>query len=408
MRYAEASDPLQGVHAANRNEIYRELRERMPVYRSTVHSAWVLTRYADVSHVLKHPDALALEVMPYLERLCRRGNLELPSLLGFYASLSLLTRPPRHDTLRRVLAQALAGIARLNLPELLGQRADRLLDAGERAGEIDLAEGFGRALALFVIGTFLGIPEPDLPRLSMLASEFMAVFERIVPSVRVMSALDRCACELTAYFLPLLSARRHSPRDDGLSMIARLAQEQLGVPDEELAQNCLFFFIAAEETTSAAISTAALTLLQRPALRARLRADPTLQKSAVSEFLRLASPIQYVARQLRVDIEVAGQVIRAGEPVMLMLGAANRDPTVFPDPDEPVLERSGPRSLVFAAGPYSCVGAQLATLEVEIAVRKLVERSSLELAASVPAWSDRMNIAPLVRLPACFTREGVA
>ncbi len=403
MKPAAVGDPLQGLRATNRDGIYRQLREQMPVYRSTVHSAWVVTRYVDVSGVLKHPDALALEVMPYLQELCKRGGLRLPSLLGFYASLSLLTRPPRHDVLRRVLAQALGGIWRMNLPQLLAQRADHLLDAGQLEGRIDLAEGFGRALALFVIGTFLGIPEEDLPMLSSLAADFMAVFERIVPSVRVMSELDRCAGELTGYFAPLLSARRRSPREDGLSMIVRLADQHFGPSDEELAQNCLFFFIAAEETTSAAISSAALILLERPALRARLSTDASLHKGAVLEFLRLASPIQYVARQLRVDIELGGQVIRAGEPIMLMLGAANRDPAVFADPDEPVIERSGPRSLAFAVGPYSCVGAQLATLEVEVAVQKLLERPNLHLSAAAPVWSDRMNIAPLLQLQASFT-----
>jgi cytochrome P450 len=400
-----ADDPLLRLDATNRNGIYRELRERIPVYRSVVHSAWVLTRYADVNTILRHPDALALEVMPYLQALVRRGGLELPSLLGFYASLSLLTRPPRHDALRRVLAQALAGISRLNLPELLGRRADQLLDAGQHSGSMDLADGFGRALALFVIGTFLGVPEEDLPMLSSLASEFMVVFERIVPSVRVMTQLDRCAGALTHYFAPLLVARRKNPRDDGLSMIVRLADEQFGPSDQELVQNCLFFFIAAEETTSAAISAAAMMLLERPTLRARLSGDPALQKAAALEFLRLASPIQYVARQLREDIEIAGEVIHAGEPVMLMLGAANRDPTVFPDPDEPVLDRSGPRPLMFATGPYSCVGAQLATLEVEIAMRKLLERPHLRLSSTAPVWSNRMNIAPLLRLQACFSGE---
>jgi cytochrome P450 len=146
-----------------------------------------------------------------------------------------------------------------------------------------------------------------------------------------------------------------------------------------------------------------LILLQRPDLRARLSRDPSLHKGAAVEFLRLASPIQYVARQLRADIEIEGQLIRAGEPVMLMLGAANRDPAAFPDPDEPVLGRSGERPLTFAAGPYTCVGAQLATLEVEIAVRKLLDRPNLVLSSTAPVWSDRMNIAPLLRLEACFT-----
>jgi cytochrome P450 len=403
MNTTTSDDPLSGIHAQNRDAIYRKLREEKPVYWSTVHAGWVLTRYDDVQWVLKHPDAMALEVMPFLEKLSRRGGLDLPNLLAFCAALSLLTRPPRHEAVRKMLGQALGGIARLDLPGLVSRRAEALLDDGHRRGSIDLAEGYGRALALFVIGTFLGIPDDDLMTLSALAREFMAVFERTVPSVRTMQKLDRCAAALTGYFLPLLAARRRNPGADGLSSIVRFADEQFPRADEELAQNCLFFFIAAEETTSAAIATGAWVLLQRPGWRAHLAADPSRHKDAALELLRLASPIQFVARQLGADVELAGQKIRAGEPLMLMLGAANRDPEAFPDPDEPVLDRQGPKPLVFAAGPYSCVGAQLAALEVEIAMRALLNRPALQLSSNVPIWSDRMNIAPLLRLEAQFT-----
>jgi cytochrome P450 len=395
------NDPLRGLNATNRDAIYKDLRERMPVYRSSVHAGWVLTRYADVIRILKHPDALALEVMPVLKELCRRGRLELPSLVSFCASLSLLTRPPRHEVIRRALGYALGGIRHMNLPELLNRRADQLLDAGQRSGSIDLAGGFGRALALFAFGTFFGIPEEDLPELGALARDFMAVFERTMPSVQMLIKLDQCAATLTGYFVPLLAARRKNPGTDGLSLLVRFADED-GPNDAELAQNCLFFS-GAGETTAAGISTAVLQLLQRPALCAQLRSDPSKLAVAALEMLRLASPIQYVARQLRVDVEIEGQVIRAGEPVFLMLGAANRDPAVFPNPDEPLLDRSGPKPVMFAAGPYTCVGAQLATLEVEIAMGKLLERPGLRLAPTAPVWSQRMNIAPLQRLEACFT-----
>jgi cytochrome P450 len=395
-------DPLVGLNPTNRDRIYQELREHQPVYRSSLHAAWVLTRYADVNHVLRHPEACALEVLPALEALARRASLQIPHLLEFCASLSLLTRPPRHEAVRRVLAQALGGIRRLNLAELLNARAEKILADAERCGAIDLAEEYGRALALYVIGTFLGLPESDLPRLRVLARDFMAVFERTVPSVRGVVELDRCAGDLTHYFEPLLLERRRNPGTDGLSLILALAAEQFAPSDRELAQNCLFFFIAAEETTTAAISSGALVLLQRPALRAQLAADPSQVPLAVQELLRLSSPIQYVARQLRVDLEVEDQVIPAGEPIMLMLGSANRDPAAFPDPDEPVLARQGPKALVFAAGPYTCVGAQLATFEVEVAVRRLLARPRLQLAPSPPVWSQRMNVAPLEHLEARF------
>jgi len=105
---------------------------------------------------------------------------------------------------------------------------------------------------------------------------------------------------------------------------------------------------------------------------------------------------------LRVDIEVAGQPVRAGEAILLMLGSANRDPAAFPNPDEPELDRFGTESLVFAPGPYRCIGAQLATYEVEVAVRKLLERLRIQLASDQPVWTELMNIAPLKRLPAHF------
>jgi cytochrome P450 len=397
-----AHDPLRELGPANRERIYAELREQMPVYWSSVHAAWILTRYADVSAILRHPDALALDVMPFLQSLCRRGNLDLSNLFRFCSSLSLLTRPPRHDAFRRLLAQSLSGIRRLNLPDLLEQRADLLLACGERDGAIDLAGGYGRALALFVIGSFLGVPEDDLPALSGMAVDLMAVFERILASVSTLNRLDKSAAALMDYFERLIESRRQEPADDGTSLLVRLADEQLGCSDEELAGCCTFFFIAAEETTATAISGAALTLLQRPAWRAHLAGDPARIPQAVRELLRLVSPVQYVARQLRVEIQIADQLISAGDTILLMLGSANRDPAAFPNPDEPDLDRSGPESLVFAPGPYRCIGAQLATFEVEVAVRKLLERPRIQLSPYPPTWSERMNIAPLKRLPAYF------
>ncbi|GAC1305151.1 MAG: biotin biosynthesis cytochrome P450 [Steroidobacteraceae bacterium] len=400
---AAIDDPLADLNAANRYVIYQELRERMPVYWSTVHSSWVITRYGDVSGILRHPESLALEVMPFLRELSRRGDLDLSHLMRFCGSLSLLTRPPRHDAVRGALAQALGGVRRLNLHEMLDERADRLLDEGERLGSIDLAENYGRALSLFAIATFLGIPEEDLPRLTEPASVFVTLFEYTPPSVRTLTQLDRCAAELSAYFTTLLATRRQSPGTDGLSLLLRSADERFGPDDAEFAENCSFLFSEAMEATATAISSAALMLMQRPAARAQLYATPSLLPAAVQEMLRLASPIQFVGRQMRSDVEIAGQRIPAGAPVLLMLGAANRDSAAFPDPDTPMFDRAGPKPLTFALGPYTCAGAQLASLEIEIALRKLLDRPRLQLAPSPPVWSSRRNIAPLQQLPACFT-----
>ncbi|HUD65072.1 MAG TPA: cytochrome P450 [Candidatus Sulfotelmatobacter sp.] len=395
-------DPLSELGPASRGRIYAELRERMPVYKSSVLAAWVLTRYADVSTILRHPDALAFELASFLRALSQRGNLDLTSLIEFCSSISLLTRPPRHEPVRRMLTQALGRIWRMNLPERLELHADQLLASGERQGVIDLAAGYGCPLALFVIGTFFGVPEDDLRELGALARDLITVFERVVPSVSTVIKLDKAAAALIEYFVRLIASRRQNSGDDGTSLIVRLADEYLGCSDQELAGYCTFFFVAAEETTASAISGAALILLQRQSLRARLSHDPSQLPNAVGEMLRLLTPVQWVARQLRIDVSLEGQLIRAGEPIVLMLGAANRDPAAFSNPDEPVLDRNGPESLVFAAGPYRCIGAQLATFEVELAIRKLLEKPHIRLSSDSPVWTDRRNIAPLLQLQACF------
>jgi cytochrome P450 len=397
-------DPVRELAPANRQRIYAKLREEMPIYRSPVQAAWIVTRYSDVCTILRHPDALALDVMPFLKSLSRRGNLDLSSLLAFCSSLSLLTRPPHHESLRRVLAQAMGGIRRLNLSDLLERRADLLLDTGEQNGSIDLAADYGRALPLFVISSFLGVPEDDIPKLGELAYDLIAVFEGSLPSVSTLTKLNYSASVLMDYFKCLITSRRKARGDDGTSLLVELADKQLGCTDAELAGYCTFFFIAAEETTAAGISGACHILMQHPRLRAQLSEDPSLIPQAVRELLRLVSPVQYVFRQMRVEIQVAGQLIRAGEATMLVLGAANRDPAVFSNPDEPELERSGPEALMFAPGPYHCIGAQLATFEVEIALRKLLERPRLQLSSRLPVWAERKNISPFRHLEAHFER----
>jgi pimeloyl-[acyl-carrier protein] synthase len=187
--------------------------------------------------------------------------------------------------------------------------------------------------------------------------------------------------------------------------LIRLADEALGCSDRELAGHCAFFFIAASESTAAAIAASVHEVLRRPALRAELAARPQSLPAMTRELVRLASPIQYVVRQMTSDIEVGGQQIAAGEPIFLMLGAANRDPAAFPHPDEPdpALERARP--VDFAAGPYRCVGSALALLEVETAIRTLLRYPRLTLTDEAPVWAGRLNIDPLQRLAATISQE---
>jgi cytochrome P450 len=407
MMQAREPDPLDALTPENRYGIYAALRANRPVHWSACHVGWVLTRYADVAMILRHQNALALDVLSGMQQLHARGGPALPSLVEFCASLSLLTRPPRHAAIRRLLSAAMGGLRDLDLPAMLERKAGDLLDRAASDGGINLADGYARELALFVIGAFLGIEPDDLCRLGGQARDFMVVFERSLPSLRVLRQLDQTAHAMMSYFTDLITRRRRTPGQDGLSLMVKLAAEETAGmetngSDHALAACCMFFFIAAEETTSAAIATAAQIVLQRPELRQALTDRPRQLAAACRDLVRLASPIQYVVRTMSVDLNLHGVHIPAGEPIYLMLGAANRDPDAFSNPDEPDLARDGPEPLDFAAGPYRCIGKALALFEVETALRKIIERPRLALSPDPPVWCDRMNVAPLQTLNAYF------
>jgi len=401
---ALTTDPLEELKRCNRIATYADLRDRLPVYWSSVRPAWIVSRYADVNGILRNPQSVAVEPAKSLRLLGQRGGIDLSSLQRFLSSMSFFTHPPTHDALRRVLAQAVAAIRGPTLQTSLERYADQLLDAGLRKGSIDLVDGYGKALALSVIGGYFGIAESDISRLSALIWELMEVFEFTLPTVKNLLRFNDCAHELTEYFARLVAARRLNPTPDGISTIIRLFDNQLRQSDEEVAQHCLTLFIAAEATTGAGISAAALELLERPELSAKLRTNMSLLPSAVQEIMRLHSPVQCVLRQLPADLTVADQTIRAGDSIVLMLGAANRDPRAFTDPDNIVLGRAEPKPLTFAAGAYACIGMQLATLEVEIGVRKLLDRRSLRLSGEPPVWSSRRSFESLERVPAVFVQ----
>lgn len=398
---ALAPDPLRGLTPPQRAETYARLHAERPVYFSTMQNAWVISRYEHVAALLRHPGAEALSVLPFLDALSARGGLELGVLRDFLSAMSLMTKPPLHDALRQLQARALEGLRRLDLPLLLGNEADRLLRAGARAGGMDLAAGYARPLALFTIGQFLGVGGEALEEIGVLAGQALILFERALPTVATLTALNRSIGALMAFFTRQLAARRRAPEDDGLSLMLRLAAANMPCEDAVLAAFCTFFFIAAEETTGCAIADAAQMLLSDAALRAQLKTAPSLRRGAVAEMLRLSSPVQYVARQLREEMVLTETRLPAG-PVVLLLGAANLDPAAFPDPLALRPERSGPMPLAFAAGPYRCLGAQLAQFEVELAMDKLLAWPGLTLAGP-PKWATRTNIAPLLHLPARFT-----
>jgi cytochrome P450 len=391
-----------------RAEAYRRLREGPRIFQSTKDAAWVLTRYADVSSILRHPSAQAIQYGQFFHELDKRGNLGLTKLRTGCLAIPLFLRPPRHDDIRRIIAQLLGNFRRTGLPESLSGRVDSILSSGHAKGEIELVREFGREIALCSIASILGLPAHELARLVDEGSELIVIFDRFPPSINRLKKLN-CAAEFVlGYFADAIAERRKSgaPVADGLSLLMRQAEETGACSDDDIAGFCSFFFFAGVLTTAAALSDCALCLLSDSELRERLVREPSLLPSFAREILRLSSPVKYISREMRDDTEIAGTTVRSGDHVVLMLDVANRDSEVFPNPDVLDMSRDGPEPLTFAAGPYRCLGGQLATFEVELAAKKLLEWPSLRWSPHELEWQENANIAGLRYLHGHYGSEG--
>jgi len=206
--------------------------------------------------------------------------------------------------------------------------------------------------------------------------------------------------ELQAYFARIAEERRREPREDLLSALLAAEQEGDKLTTDEVFSTCILLLVAGNETTTNLIGNGLLALLRHPDQLALLRDDPSLMGSAIEELLRYDSPVQATSRFVLEEAEVNGHPIRSGQQVIALLGAANRDPERFPDPDGLDITRQDNQHLSFSHGFHYCLGAPLARLEGQIALSALMERfPELRLATDAPEWGDNLILHGLKTLP---------
>ncbi|MEU8540450.1 cytochrome P450 [Streptomyces sp. NPDC048717] len=285
--------------------------------------------------------------------------------------------PPRHTALRALVAPALAAGPVAALRPGIRRIARRLVDPLVARESVDLVAEFAAPFPLLVISGVLGVPEE---RQGWFRERALALQRaggaRVDRSLAGMVAADRAAAELTAYFRRELDARRGPGRDRGdlLSALVRAAEDETSLSPEEQTATCVHLLTAGHETTTGLLGKAVLALLARPELGDALRADPGLLPGAVDEFLRHDPPVQMVTRWALRDTELAGHAIHAGDRTVLVLGAANRDPAYFPDPDRLDIHRDTVRHCAFGLGIHYCAGAGLARAEAEAGLAELLDR----------------------------------
>jgi cytochrome P450 len=352
---------------------YRVLRERAPVYRNPWLRVWVLSRYTDVSAVLRDPFFSVRRLESAAVRRLGAFQKLRPDFRELLERNLLMLDPPDHTRLRSLVAKAFTPRVVERLRPRIQALVDGLLDQAERRGEIDLMRDFAYPLPATVIAEMLGVPPADAPRFQSWSNDLAALLDPF-NAPGGLGAAQAAFVELSAYFRALLAERRREPREDLLSALATVEERAEALGEAELISLGGLLLAAGYETTANLIGNAAVALLRHPDERKRLAEDPGLITSAVEEFLRHESPVQATDRVVTRDFEIRGTRIRRGELVVLLLAAANRDPERFADPDRLDLGRRDNAHLAFGHGAHFCLGAQLARAETQIAIGTLVRR----------------------------------
>jgi pimeloyl-[acyl-carrier protein] synthase len=374
--------------------LYHRLRAEDPVHQSPA-GMWVLSRYDDVAVALRDP------------RFGRRGFQELISArfgqAGFGPSM-LLQDPPDHTRLRTLVSKAFTPRAVEGLRGQIQQMVDRLLDAVADGGEMDLIADLAYPLPAGVICEMLGVPAGDRDRFRQWSNDIARSFDAIpFPDSEVIARANAAGRAIGAYFQDLVAERRQAPRADLLS--ALIAVEEAGdrLSTEELFATVILLFLAGHETTANLIGNGMLALLRHPTELRRLLQDPALIDTAVEELLRYDSPVQRVSRITNEDVIIGDRLIPTGSMVLALLGAANRDPAHFAEPDRLDLTRPDNRHVAFGSGIHFCLGAPLARLEGRIAIGSLLRRwPRLALATDQVQWRQTFTLRGLMALPARF------
>jgi cytochrome P450 len=372
---------------ANHYPLYAMLRAASPLFRPPIPGyegpgAVVLTRYADVEAVLRDPrftvDRMRAHVLQAFADRFPRQLLQGPD-----AFRSMLMMDPPDHTAPRIEALV-----------------DELLAPHRAGGELDVMRDFAEPLPAIVIAELLGVPAQDHRQFKQWSSELLAEGPARAFEPGAQERTAALFARLREYMRGIVAARRREPAEDLISGLIEAQAERDALSEVELVSTALLLLIAGHETTTNLIGNGLLALLQNPEQLARLRREPELLENAIEELLRYDSPVQATIRIATEDVPIDGGVIPKDAVALTLLGAANRDPAVFPEPDRLDLARENVRHLSFGLGTHFCLGAGLARLEARLAFEGLLARfPRLSLATDAPVYRPNPFLRGLRSLP---------
>jgi cytochrome P450 len=381
---------------------YRALRENEPVKRMP-NGSYFLTRYDDLVTAYKNTKAFSSDKKR--EFLPKYGN----SLLYEHHTTSLVFNdPPAHTRVRRLIMGALSPRAIAEMEPYVVALVDRLLDAIAAKGDFELISDFASAIPIEVIGNLLDVPHDEREPLRDWSLAILGALEPVI-GAEASARGNQAVKDFLGYLETLVARRRAKPGNPERDVLTRLIQGEVDgeangerLTETELLHNCIFLLNAGHETTTNLISNGLVALARHPDEKRRLIEHPELIKTAVEEILRYESSNQLGNRMTTERIELGGIALDPGTPVTLCIGAANRDPAQFEDPERFDIARTPNRHLAFATGAHQCAGMALARLEGAVAIARFLKRFPDYALNGEPVRGGRVRFRGFLSVP-CVT-----
>ncbi len=377
--------------------LYHRLRADDPVQWDPFLHAWVVTRYADVVRVLREFSA---DRTPTPGQLSAMGLSQLTPMAAMMVKQMLFMDAPAHTRLRGLASFAFAPRRVEVLRSHIQDIVDRLLEAVAPAGRMDVIADFAVPLPAIVTAEMLGVPSGDWQQLKEWSATFAEMLGNFQHNPDRVPLVARTIRDMSGYFRARIEEQRGAPRPGLLHSFLTAEQDGDRLTEEEVIANVVITMVGGQETTTNLIGNGILTLLKNREALERFRSDPTVLVSGVEELLRYESPSQHTARLAPRDVELGGKSIRKRQAVIAVMGAANRDPERFPDPDRLDLARTDNRHVAFGWAAHFCFGAPLARIEGQLAFRTLLSRfPAIALEPCTLQWRENLGLRGLRSLP---------
>ena len=377
--------------------LYARLRAESPVHWDPYLHTWVVTRYADVAEVLTRFRA---DRTPTPDKLVELGMQQLTPLAQVMVRQMLFLDPPQHSRVRALAAAAFTPRRIERLREHIQDITNTLVDAVAARGQMDVMQELAGPLPAIVTAELLGVPTADHEQLKDWSQDFAEMLGNFQHNPGRVEKVLRSVEGMTSYFRDALTRQPAEPTEGLLNALANAEVDGDRLTEDEVIANVIVTMVGGQETTTNLIGNGLLTLLRTPGALERLRADPSAIPTAIEELLRYESPSQHTARLAPDDVVLGGQSIGKGQAVIAVMGAANRDPERFADPDVLDLARKDNRHLAFGWAGHFCFGAPLARMEAHIAFETMLRRlPELELVSEPVSWRANLGLRGLTALP---------